>query len=108
MSGFIKDQVVAVPLWKVLKDADALDRGRFADPCDAVDLTKLGCLIKNCRHTGCVHRTLRLNYEQLGGTRAVADAARNLASSVYSAPLSPTEPVKSMINYISESIDVAS
>lgn len=95
-------------VWKILKDADALDRGRFANPCDATDLSKRGCKTGGCRHMGCVHKTLRLDYDQLGGNRTIADAARNLALIVNSASLSPTEPVESFISYVSESIKVGS
>jgi hypothetical protein len=88
------------PVWKILKDADALDRGRFADPCDAENLSKTGCKIPRCRHSGCVHRTLRLNYDQLGGSRKIADAARDLVWSVSTASLSPTKPMESFTAYV--------
>ena len=94
------------PIWKILKDADALDRGRFADPCDAADFVGSGCLLSGCRHTGCSHNTLRLNYSQLGGSRAIADAARELAWSVYTAPLSPTKPLDTFISHVGASIRI--
>jgi len=74
-------------VYKILKDADALDRGRFGVPCFGSDYNGTGCFAANCKHAGCAYKTLRLysaEKEQL--FREIAWAAYNLAQSTKFAP----------------------
>lgn len=67
------------PLYKILKDADALDRGRFSAPCEGTDFRGQGCDVPNCRHTGCAHKTLRLGYDKIPTQNVDYPFRKNLA-----------------------------
>jgi hypothetical protein len=81
-------------VFKILKDADALDRGRFAGPCEGTNFQGQGCNSQYCkRHSGCAHKTLRLRYERIPTNNAdwpfrknLAMAAWNLARATSTAP----------------------
>ena len=82
----------ANPVFKILKDADALDRGRFGRACGGVDFFGTECNDTRCKHVGCAFKTLRLNYENVFGKpgwpfrKNIALAARNIARSTRNAP----------------------
>ena len=77
----------ANPVFQVLKDADALDRGRFAQPCSGASIAGDGCAEGKCSHEGCAYRTLRLGPSHPHRERAeLAWAARFLAIGTKFAP----------------------
>ncbi len=76
------------PVFMVLKDADALDRGRFSSPCHGVDFAGTQCDYSKCHHSGCAYKTLRLPYNTVSQRFAkdVAWAAYWLARATYTSP----------------------
>lgn len=81
------------PIYKLLKDADALDRGRFSGPCDGRDFKGGGCEQNRCEHKGCAYRTLRLNYDDIYEPKRdwpfrknMSMAAWNIAQATRTAP----------------------
>lgn len=70
-------------IYKVLKDADALDRGRFARarPCSGTDYSGTGCTNKECPHKGCAYKTLRFFESTRSPKRE--DSFRNLGWAAY-------------------------
>jgi hypothetical protein len=83
------------PIWRLLKDADGLDRGRFNKPCEGSDFAGAFCTEPNCKHRGCIYRLLRLPYEKIASPgncpghpfrKRIAEAAWNLAASTRNAP----------------------
>lgn len=87
-------------VWKILKDADAIDRGRFAPPCDAIDFKGTLCQNEQCSHIGCSYNTLRLDYAALGGANSLAWAAWNLACSTKNASWTQDLPLNYLIHHI--------
>lgn len=96
------------PVFKILKDADALDRGRFAGPCDGSDFRGRGCNNKYClEHKGCVHKTLRLRYEKIETDdpnwpfrKKMAMAAWNVAHATQTAPWDFDEPEALLVEWL--------
>lgn len=88
------------PVWQILKDADAIDRGRFAPPCDGQDYNGTNCIKVTCRHRGCAYQTLRLNYSTIGGAENLSWAAWNLAGSTKSAAWAGAKPLAHLIHHI--------
>jgi hypothetical protein len=92
----------------ILKDADALDRGRFAGPCAGTDFNGTGCDSDYCsKHSGCAYHTLRLNYEGIESPDIdwpfrlnLALAAMNLARATNTSPWDFNAPVPSLIRWI--------
>jgi len=97
----------ANPIFNVLKDADALDRGRFSGPCGGIDFGGANCTVPNCRHSGCAYRTLRLDYNAIPSAspewpfvKRLAFAAWNLASATGTAPWSSDHPAEFLVKWI--------
>lgn len=89
------------PVFQVLKDADALDRGRFARPCSGVSIAGDGCAEDNCSHEGCAHRTLRLGPSHPHPERAkLAWAARSLAFGTKFAPWPHRDAQARLVTFI--------
>lgn len=88
----------ANPVFKILKDADALDRGRFGGPCEGVDYSGTECSSMRCKHVGCAFKTLRLDHDSVFGSqewsfrKSMAFAAWNIASSTRQAPWPNNQP----------------
>jgi hypothetical protein len=64
-------------VYRVLKDADAIERGRFGGPCRGSDYKGTGCTDPRCSHKGCAYTTLRLC------TRVRRDYFRDMAWAGY-------------------------
>lgn len=100
-------------VFKILKDADALDRGRFGGPCDASDYSGTGCQHSRCKHNGCSYKTLRLSYNTVQSrldawpfSKNLAGAAWNVARSTYTAPWPQNGTGAFLANWIKNSIDL--
>ncbi len=65
-----------VVIYKVLKDADAVDRGRFAPPCGGTDFSGTSCTDAKCDHKGCAYKTLQ--FIELNGASNNGPFFRNL------------------------------
>lgn len=97
------------PVFKILKDADALDRGRFSGPCDGTDFKGKGCKNSHCNeHKGCAHRTLRLSYDKIYTKNAACPFRRNLAMTAWNvanatrtAPWDFENPVEFLVRWLS-------
>lgn len=97
------------PVFKILKDADALDRGRFSGPCEGADFQGQGCTNPYCYgHKGCAHRTLRLSYEKISTQNAnwpfrknLAMAAWNVANATRTAPWNFEAPGEFLVRWLS-------
>ena len=89
------------PVFQVLKDADALDRGRFAHPCSGASIGGYGCAEGNCSHKGCAYRTLRLGPSHPNRERAeLAWAARFLALGTKFAPWPYRDAQAQLVTFI--------
>ena len=102
------------PVFLVLKDADALDRGRFEAPCDGVDYHGTGCGNPECFHEGCAYKTLRLDYENAETNshgepfrKELARAAWDLAQATRSAPWNLDDPLRFFSDWLGNGIDLA-
>jgi len=98
------------PYFKVLKDADALDRGRFGWMCDGTDFRGGGCDPSHgCQHKGCAYKTLRLDYESVRHRnelwpfrKSLAMAACNVARATSSAPWELDNPFAFFSDWIAK------
>lgn len=88
------------PIYNILKDADALDRGRFSGPCNGTDFEGTDCGDRKCNHSGCAYKTLRLNYDEIYSQsvswpfrKNLSMAAWNIASSTRTAPWNYQSPI---------------
>lgn len=95
------------PVYKVLKDADALDRGRFAGLCEGIDFAGTGCEESRCNHMGCAYKTLRLNYEGIAVSnpswpfrKNIGMAAWNVARATKSAPWEYNSPIHFLTEWL--------
>lgn len=95
------------PIYRILKDADALDRGRFSGPCDGRDYEGSGCGHKRCEHEGCAYRTLRLGYDDIYEPnrdwpfrKNLSMAAWNVAQATRTAPWDFQNPAGFLTNWL--------
>ena len=88
-------------IYKVLKDADAIDRGRFSGPCSGTDYEGTGCKYEKCSHRGCAYKTLRFYVPAKDQFfRNIAWAAHNLAQSTKFAPWSGDNAHLQLVTFI--------
>ncbi len=98
------------PVYCILKDADALDRGRFAPPCSGHDFKGKYCSSPQCYHDGCAYNTLRLNYDSVQSSNVdfpfrkdMAIAARNLAAATETICWDYEDPIRFFASWLLKS-----
>ena len=100
-------------VYQILKDADALDRGRLGGPCHASDYSGTSCQDSRCEHNGCAYKTLRLSYSKVYSrseiwpfSKNLAYAAWNIARSTYTAPWPQHRTGAFLAKWLRNSIDL--